>query len=202
MTKLVTLKASGRKILFQDCKANGLQLSEKETWDLSRGGLVWPVKWFYLPNQNRERERGLCKLETQTREIQAENVYWFRHEARSQLVMDFHKAELYWQSVIKLKNFPQDLLFRISRQILGNLKLFCNVRWASQWVADPHLNALKEIFNRFLRYISLYWRNLQVGIKFAPEIIPLILTIHSSGGSFWLTVCLVYHVNSQNDIII
>ena len=40
MTKLVTLEAGGQEMIFQDCKANGLQLSEKETWDLSRDGCV------------------------------------------------------------------------------------------------------------------------------------------------------------------
>ena len=54
MTKLVTLNAPGRKMIFQDCKANGLQLSEKETWDLSRDGCV--AGQMILSSQPEQRE--------------------------------------------------------------------------------------------------------------------------------------------------
>ena len=78
----------------------------------------------------------------------------FRHEAGSRISVKlngFQKAELYWDIVIKLKNFPADLLFRICRQILDNLKLFVQFVMFAQpvsqpVVADPHLNALEEIF--------------------------------------------------------
>ena len=59
MTKLVTLKASGGKMIFQDCEADGLQLSEKETWirlGHSRknllyimGGIVAPSRGIWVP---------------------------------------------------------------------------------------------------------------------------------------------------------
>ena len=70
MTKLVTLKAAGRKMIFQDCKANGLQLSEKETWDLSRGGwLAASLEFIFSTRTERTLQNWRPKPEKSIWEI-------------------------------------------------------------------------------------------------------------------------------------
>ena len=61
MTKLVTFKAPGRKMIFEDCKANGLQLRVKRKPGTCQEVAECCVATSQMILSSQPEQRGLCR---------------------------------------------------------------------------------------------------------------------------------------------